>query len=349
MQNMLRLLVAVRATGSAVVPPAHIVEMSAYGYNASAQAAWSTFGKSFNLTELVRGHATDGLVGVYRIDCIGCESLGRRDPGFASGVVCDYHNATLNATRVRLCCSACGDTTDWRPQTLSLLSRARPAFVSGALRGIFLGDEHTSNGMPFGDFEDWVDVVRAFLNGLPSQGGAASGGANASDQPPQSNRASAAAAHTPYMLYYTESDYVCTWPYVPPNLTHFSVDDYHPEWMYPGLWVRPIYERCVFPKIQPLTKLLVVPPTWGSHTPCTASPPSVWCTNQTYAQWVELGRGNFTAYRDWAYNDSRIVGFDPWLLQGHGTPGQPFELGLLQVPEILALYSDLGKAIKAAL
>ena len=33
------------------------------------------------------------------------------------------------------------------------------------------------------------------------------------------------------MLYYVESDYACTWPHVPPNLTHFAVDDYHPSWM----------------------------------------------------------------------------------------------------------------------
>ena len=77
-----------------------------------------------------------------------------------------------------------------------------------------------------------------------------------------------------------------------------------------------------------LPKLLMVPPTYGSHNNC--APPSVWCTNQTYAQWLELNKNNFvssqspralapvltpcraqTFYRDWAFSDERIVGFDP--------------------------------------
>jgi hypothetical protein len=63
--------------------------------------------------------------------------------------------------------------------------------------------------MPFSDFEKWVDFVRAFLNTLPPRSG----------------------PRKEYLLYYVESDYVCTWPYVPTNLTHFAVDDYHPSWM----------------------------------------------------------------------------------------------------------------------
>ena len=49
----------------------------------------------------------------------------------------------------------------------------------------------------------------------------------------------------------------------------------------------------VFPKLGPDTKLLLVPPTYGSHNPCTAGKPTVWCTNQTYDQWLAINRGNF--------------------------------------------------------
>jgi hypothetical protein len=56
----------------------------------------------------------------------------------------------------------------------------------------------------------------------------------------------------------------------------------------------PRYNSAVFPKLGPATKLLLVPPVYGSRTPCTAQPPSVWCTQQTYAQWLELNRGNLS-------------------------------------------------------
>ena len=71
----------------------------------------------------------------YRIDCIGCDALTGKDPGFASGAVCNYHNATSGATRVRLCRRAAGDATDWDDRTTAMLVLARQGLVSGALRG----------------------------------------------------------------------------------------------------------------------------------------------------------------------------------------------------------------------
>ena len=64
-----------------------------------------------------------------------------------------------------------------------------------------------------------------------------------------------------------------------------------------GLWVLPIYKRCLMPRLAPHQKLLVVPPTYGMRGNCTGKP-SVWCTNQSYAQWVSLNLGNFSFYRD---------------------------------------------------
>jgi hypothetical protein len=36
----------------------------------------------------------------------------------------------------------------------------------------------------------------------------------------------------PSCRYYTEADVVALWPRIPRNLTLFSMDDYHPAWMY---------------------------------------------------------------------------------------------------------------------
>jgi hypothetical protein len=113
------------------------------------------------------------------------------------------------------------------------------------------------------------------------------------------------------ILYYTSSDYCGGWPYIPRNLTLISLDGYlHPSWMYPashkcavpgwprpmgcdnettGLWVYPRYNAAIFDpgRLGPNTKLLLVPPTYGSHTPCTGGKPSAWRTNQSYGEWLE--------------------------------------------------------------
>ena len=94
---MTLLSVVVLLTSTAAPPPttpplavpAHFKYMSAYGYNASAQAPWCTFAKSFNLSQLVEGFTNFGLPGLYRIDCVGCEGSQAKSPGFAAGIICD--------------------------------------------------------------------------------------------------------------------------------------------------------------------------------------------------------------------------------------------------------------------
>jgi hypothetical protein len=140
----------------------------------------------------------------------------------------------------------------------------------------------------------------------------------------------------------------------------------HPAWMYAsshkcagdgwprppgcenetaGLWVYPRYNAAVFPKLGPHTKLLVVPPVYGARAPCNATP-SVWCTQQNYTQWLELNRGNLSFYRDWAFSDERIVGFDPWPLHSNPKLGATTSeaLGLGDMPEMLSLHRELGIA-----
>lgn len=281
------------------VPP-HIQIMTAYGYDAPVQAGWTSFGKSFNLSALVEGHRSHGLPGMWRIDCIGCQHLAKTWPGFASGVICE---GVVSGRRVkRMCRKTQGDSTDWDEQTRYLMRMARPHLITGLLTGIFLGEELTGHGpggrssvaAMFADFEAWVDLVRGLLDEVTP--------------------ARKAAGHPAPHLYYTEADVVAMWPHIPRNLTLFSMDDYHPAWMYPsthacakdgyprpvgcsnetsGLWVFPRHNEAVFPKLGATTKLLVVPPVYGSRVPC-AGQPSVWCTNQSYDQWIELNRGNFT-------------------------------------------------------
>ena len=63
------------------------------------------------------------------------------------------------------------------------------------------------------------------------------------------------------------------------------------------------------------------------------------------AEWVSLNMGNFSFYRDWAFSDPRIIGFDPWPLAPGGPNTSSMALGLLGLPEVLAEYKALGQAI----
>jgi hypothetical protein len=103
---------------------------------------------------------------------------------------------------------------------------------------------------------------------------------------------------------------------------------------------------CLLPRLASHQKLLVVPPTYGMRGNCTGTP-SVWCTNQTYAQWLSLNLGNLSFYRNWAFNETRIEGFDPWPLSigDSSTESADTDLGLPEMPEVYAAYKSLGAAI----
>ena len=84
-----------------------------------------------------------------------------------------------------------------------------------------MGDELSASGrgrhprisesLDFKDLEKWINLVRGFLDALAYE-------------------RQAAGAEGELILYYTSSDYCSTWPYIPRNLTLFSLDDYHPAW-----------------------------------------------------------------------------------------------------------------------
>jgi hypothetical protein len=124
------------AQSGATALPAHINTMLMYDYDALATRGWTTGGVSRNLSELLDGFDAAGLPGLFRIDTR-LFTGGGHEPG----------NLTL--------------VPDWEAQLDAAFAAARPHLrEGGALRGFFIGDELTAQGLPFADLKAVVDAVR---------------------------------------------------------------------------------------------------------------------------------------------------------------------------------------------
>jgi len=197
---------------------------------------------------------------------------------------------------------------------------------SGGKQGFFVGDELTAQGLPFADLEAVVNAVAASLAAHPEL------------------------PATARIIYYNDSIFAAAWPYIPHNLTYFSLDYYH------GLatgrvneTVWDLYNLHVFPKLGPATKVLFVPQAFGSAVDTRPG-----YTLATYEGWA---LGNLTEYIRWSALDERVVGFNPWHLLDRPGPtnasacaqrGSEFgccEIGVIGMPRLHAALVALGKEV----
>ena len=98
------------------------------------QANWTTLGLSRELAELAAGANATGLPRLPRLD---------GDLLFSSGV-------TLRP--------------DWEARLDDALEDATPLLASGALKGVFVGDEPTAQGLPYADLVEIVDRAAGWLS-----------------------------------------------------------------------------------------------------------------------------------------------------------------------------------------
>eukprot|EP00945_MAST-04E_sp_MAST-4E-sp1_P000008 g8.t1 len=158
--------------------PGHVNMMLSYDYNASLQHKWCTHGVSRNLTELVEGYRHYSLPGLFRVDLVFVNFTKSKE-----GKISVF--------------------TDWEKRLEDTFAAASP-YMTGTnppLRGIFVGDELTAQGLPVKALKMVVDKLRAMLDLL--------GGGRR-------------------ILYYNDSIFLAAWTEnIPFNLTHFSMDYYH--------------------------------------------------------------------------------------------------------------------------
>lgn len=215
-------------------------------------------------------------------------------------------------------------------------SWVKPMLQEGSLFGIFFGDELGWQCVSWANLTEAIDTVRA---DIPRGDG---------------------------ILCYNEgypvfTDNVCdpggdfkpaqrtnfSYPSVPDGLDWISVDYYPDEGTLAG--VPKLYEQHIYPKMAAHQKALFVPPAYSCNTTAcsnrlccsnnTRDGPNVPCNGDCTAAMLQWAKGSY----DWARNDSRIVGLNPWHYTTEGVG--LFEPGMSGVPQVFAAYKAIGAEI----
>lgn len=288
--------------------PAHLDMMPIYGYDPALQANWTTSGISRSLDELRAGFAKTGLRGLLRLDNDDVQPAAQRlftDDG-----------------PLRL-------VPAWRAVWAARYAAARSSLIGGSLRGVFIGDELTPQGLPFAEFEALVDAIHASFHGDAAL-------------PPRSR-----------VIYYNDAIDMRAWPYIPANLTHFSLDYYHSNLTGLDITVFRVYEDFVLPKLRGGTRVLFAPQAYGSRLDVRPG-----YSIADYERWAVA---NLTEYVAYASRDARFAGFTPWHLLDRPPPANVTEcslgirdftfgcceVGAESMPRVLAALVELGQQVKA--
>ena len=224
----------------------------------------------------------------------------------------------------------------WRETIASWGRVVRPLADSGIVIGVFVGDESCSNfNCPFSNISAIVDAVRTAV-----------GGGNG--KPP--------------WIYDNEqgpwnpsSWGLSRWPEIPRNLDLISFDFYYPNLGgLPNATVagqsephacREKYNQYLYPKLAEHQRVMLVPFTAACDVDvCELH--NVSCTMEEQAA-VNVAR--LQAYYEWAINDTRVAGFDPWHVLNSSSvlwPGYCTQrLGAVSMPPVMDELCRIGTAI----
>ncbi len=240
-------------------------------------------------------------------------SSDRVDPAVAVG-----QGASLLCS---LPCASCGHDRyvlcdDWPRRLRSLGELLKPHLASKAVRGVFIGDELLHMSLGYSNLVNLSLALRAELG-------------------------SDAILYANMEGSWLTNDSL--FPRVPESWDLVSADDYwnreHSNPATAGFEASAnIYTNHLLPKLSPHQRALMVPGTFASR----ASVPQ----NDTEVV-VQLQR-----FWDFALNDSRICGFDPWHYYNRSgaldaSSVEPYAVGAEAMPKTLALLRQIGAAIVA--
>jgi hypothetical protein len=211
---------------------------------------------------------------------------------------------------------------EWKNVTDQFIASVKPHVASGCVLGVNMGDEICCGGVPYLD----MSIVAARLKaGLPDA-----------------------------LIYINECTNVQGWPSlncsngggectggVPAGLDAISIDLYdrhntdgHAE----VFSVKVFYHHHMYPRLHPHQRVLFVPGVFAlDPVHCAAKNGSCPLDKQA-VQVVDKLDGFF----DWAKNDSRVLGFNPWHFDNRS---DEHSLGAVSMPSVMAKLKQIGHYI----
>ena len=283
-------------------------------FDAAGQHSFANLGMSGSLDALVEAYEQYGMRGFLSVQHV----------GVWKAVAAGHHNQ--NET---------GLMAGWRVNLTAALTAAVPHLRSGALAGIFLGDERCCSGIPFSNVTSVAAVVRSFLDGV-----------------------------APHSLVYINE---CSTPFddckkynpslscwgdtVPDSIDLISLDIYHhagsstSDPATEADTAEQFINTHVKPKLQPHQRLFVVPGTFGDWNHSRSGP-----VLQQQAGIV----AKLNAYWSWVQREPLIRGINCWhwltIPNLYKTsPGIiPFYYGVDHMPQVLARLVEIGAVIRNA-
>eukprot|EP00947_MAST-08B_sp_MAST-8B-sp1_P001129 g1129.t1 len=151
------------------------------------------------------------------------------------------------------------------------------------------------------------------------------------------------------IIYTNECSEIQQWPEIPAALNFISLD-YYDEHNTNGTAEvdkdRAFYEKFVYPKLKPHQGVMLVPGIFASDpVHCKAGNQSCPLDAQA-AQIVKKLDGML----EWAKNDDKVVGFNPWHYNNRSTPQLQGwwdqRLGAIAMPSVVAKLREIGHYIR---
>jgi hypothetical protein len=214
----------------------------------------------------------------------------------------------------------------WQNITDAFIAEVRPHVASGKALGVFMGDEVVCGGVQYSA----LSMVSARLKaGLPDA-----------------------------LIYVNECTEVQSWPElscrnnsrtgtqrctggVPAGLDAISIDLYdrhNTDGAREVESIKVFYHRHMYPKMYPHQRALFVPGVFAlDPVRCKAANSSCPLAEQARQVVTKL-----QSYFDWAKNDSRIIGFNPWHFCNRS---DEHSLGAIAMPTVVAKLHEIGNFI----
>eukprot|EP00039_Didymoeca_costata_P015627 m.269978 g.269978 ORF g.269978 m.269978 type:complete len:330 (+) comp16260_c0_seq2:38-1027(+) len=228
---------------------------------------------------------------------------------------------------------------DWEQRWESTFAQLSPAIANGAAMGVFLGDELAWSCIPLSNISAVASRVRV---DIPRGKG---------------------------IIYYNEAfppfvpDGMKMWQtqcpktpaaqlsysQAPEALDWLSIDYYPDEGTVEG--AIKLVQGYVYPKMSSDQYFLFVPPAYGAGNDTlreqlccnqnTRDGPNPECNANCTSAMIQWA----VACYNWARNDTRIVGLNPWHWTGAAVANARFEPGLSNLPTVLDMYKKIGQEI----